>query len=95
MKPCRHLIFRKDGKSLCEIYDTRLGTLLGKDKFGKEYRCMFYNSLTAEIEGCPMNYGNKPLVNVEIKGNIAIRSRTGDNEEGLMPMSTMVFLTYL
>lgn len=81
MKACRHLV-QLSGRTLCRIYKTRLGTIIGKDNEGRNYRCTMYNSLNAEIEGCPMNLGGKPLVNVEIKGKIAFRS--GD-KEGLIP----------
>ena len=83
MKSCRHLVQLPSGKSLCRIYKKRLGTIIGKDTEGRVYRCTMYNSLNSEIIGCPVNIGGKPLVNVEIKGKIAIRS--GD-KEGLIPI---------
>ena len=74
MNKCKNLILLPSGNSLCRIYKKRLGTIIGKDEFGRIYKCTMYNSLNAEIEGCPVNIGVKPLVNVEIRGKTAIRS---------------------
>ena len=82
MKACKNLIRLPSGKTLCRLFKKRLGTIIGKDNEGRIYRCIMYNSLNSEIIGCPMNAGNKPLVNVEIKGKLAYK--TGD-EENLIP----------
>lgn len=87
LKPCGHLKTDENGKYLCDIYNKRLGLLIGVDKFDKKYYCTLYNSMSAEIEGCPMNIGNKPLANVEIKNGIALK--TGP-KEALFPMSSMI-----
>ena len=88
MKPCRFLLKFGD-KYHCRIYNSRLNVLLGKDDLGKEYRCTMYNSLNSEIEGCPVNIGGKPLVNVEIKGKFAIRSNTDKSvKETILPIIT-------
>ena len=77
------------GNSLCRVYKKRLGTILGKDEKGRIYRCTMYNSLNAEIEGCPVNIGGKPLVNVEIKGKLAIRSNADKSvKETILPIIT-------
>ena len=79
MKPCKNLIQLPSGNSLCRIYKKRLGTIIGKDDFGRVYKCTMYNSLNSEITGCPMNLGGKPLINVEIKGKIAIMTKVIEN----------------
>ena len=75
LKPCKNLVMLPSGKSLCRIYKNRLGQIIGKDDFGRIYRCHMYNSVDSEIAGCPMNLGNKPLFNVEILGKTAIRTK--------------------
>ena len=88
MKPCKYLL-KFGEKYHCRIYNSRLGVLLGKDNLGREYRCTMYNSLNSEIEGCPINIGGKPLVNVEIKGNLAIRSNIDKSlKETIIPIIT-------
>ena len=88
MKPCRFLL-KFGEKYHCRIYNSRLNVLLGKDQFGREYRCTMYNSLNSEIEGCPVNIGGKPLVNVEIKGKFAIRSNADKSvKETILPIIT-------
>jgi len=89
MKPCKHLIQLASGKTLCRIYKKRLGTIIGKDHLGNVYRCIMYNSLNSEIVGCPVNIGNKPLVNVEINGKLAIRSNADKSvKETILPIIT-------
>jgi len=97
MKACSNLVFTTDGKTLCKIYQNRLGKMVGEDKFGNKYYCTLYNSFTAEIAGCPMNEGTKPLVNVEMRGGIAIRSKINeeDSDEVLLPKSTMIIIRRL
>ena len=68
-KACKHLS-RKDGVYYCRIYSRRLGTIVGQYK-GEAIRCSMYNSLDAEIEGCPLNVGGKPTYEVTINGNEA------------------------
>ena len=89
MKPCKNLVRLPSGKGLCRIYRNRLGTIIGKDTEGRVYRCTMYNSLNSEIEGCPVNIGGKPLVNVEIRGRLAIRSNVDKSvKETIIPIIT-------
>ena len=89
MKACKNLVQLSSGATLCRIYKKRLGAIIGKDNLGRIYRCTMYNSLNAEIEGCPMNIGSKPLVNVEIKGKLAIRSNVDKSiKETIIPIIT-------
>ena len=65
LRKCKHLILRPGGSSLCRIYQTRLGKKIATVD-GVPYFCGMYNSMDAEIVGCPMNTGKKPLREVVI-----------------------------
>ena len=65
LKACKFLL--KIGDIFhCRIYSNRLGVITGEDNEGRKYYCTMYNSITSEIEGCPLNTGDKPVRHIEI-----------------------------
>lgn len=59
-KKCKHLVKLNDGKTLCRIYNGRLGTVLDKDSEGNFIRCIMRKDSPFDYPGCPYNT-DKPV----------------------------------
>lgn len=60
IKKCKFLIKLPNGKTLCRVYSTRLGRILGKTSEGKYVKCGERSCAAHDFVGCPYNT-NKPL----------------------------------
>jgi len=49
-KPCKHMVRLKSGKTLCRIYNKRIGQDLGDGN-----KCVFRESVPFNYEGCEFN----------------------------------------
>lgn len=65
LKACKFLVTLQDGTTLCRTFKDRLGKEIDVIN-GRSIRCIFYNALSEEILGCPLNNGKKPLVDVVV-----------------------------
>ncbi len=70
LKQCKFLI-KENNEFSCKVYESRLGRILSR-RSSSTIICKMYNSLHTEIKDCPMNEGNKPLIEVELKGDYAL-----------------------
>ena len=58
LKDCKHLIRLKSGKTLCRVYNSRLGKKIGKmEHDGKviDVVCMMRECVKQNYSGCPFN----------------------------------------
>ena len=59
-RKCKHLIKLGNGKTLCRIYNKRLGTIIYKTKDGQLFHCIDRMQSKVDYPGCPYNTG-KPI----------------------------------
>ena len=64
LQACPHLE-KRESKFHCSVYESRLNRVIGTYK-GNDVRCNYYNSLSSEIVGCPLNLGGKQMRDVMI-----------------------------
>ena len=56
---CKHLVRLNSGKTICRIYNNRLGVDLGF-----EHNCILRENDRYDYPGCPYNT-NKPVINIK------------------------------
>lgn len=57
-RDCQHLVRLKSGKTLCRVYKTRLGRIIGKGLINDRLvivKCVMRESVKTKFEGCPYN----------------------------------------
>ena len=61
IKTCRFLIKTKDGRTLCRIYNNRLGK-----KLDDINTCHDREDISFDFENCPLNNGRELVLDVEL-----------------------------
>ena len=57
-RDCQHLVRLKSGRTLCRVYKTRLGRVIGKTTINGvvvQVRCVMREDVSTKYEGCPFN----------------------------------------
>jgi len=60
IKKCKHLIKTKTGKTLCRVYNKRLGIIIDKDANGM-IGCVYRDNSKYDYKDCPYNKGKEIL----------------------------------
>ena len=60
-KDCKHLIRLKSGRTLCRVFKTRIGRVIGEMKVNDKVfpvKCLMREDVKQNYDGCPFNEDN-------------------------------------
>lgn len=57
LKKCKHLVRFRNGKTLCRVYNSRVGMTIDTDSKGRRIVCILRSESPVDYPGCPFNMG--------------------------------------
>ena len=67
-KKCKHLVVLKSGKTLCRVYNARLGR-----KIGPINKCTMRENVNINYKDCPWNVDGQREIEIDVKNRRVIK----------------------